>query len=289
MTTVSGTLDSTMTFFPFGDCRNSQGEIATDRLFTGQRLDNTGLYYYGARYYDAGTGRFISADTLVPRIFNPQSLNRYSYCLNNPLKYIDPSGQRELEDIDEPNDGPPDPPVKPFTPPKKDEPNTPIADNAKETPSADKNTELTVLWGYGDEIPLFPLPFSYYHSVIVAEDEAGNFHKVETWGGSASIGGSIRTEIWQPDEAISIEDGKWTGSFSFRVPFIDEEPYAQIDTDKPYLEGGNDKHFYVGLGISVGVQVTRQAVTQISPNQIYSDMPRWVKNAYSRLGYNFNN
>jgi RHS repeat-associated protein len=60
--------------------------------FTGQRLDSTGLYYYGARYYDPGIGKFISADTIVPDPANPQSLNRYACCLNNPLKYIDPTG-----------------------------------------------------------------------------------------------------------------------------------------------------------------------------------------------------
>ncbi|MDD4860352.1 MAG: RHS repeat-associated core domain-containing protein, partial [Dehalococcoidales bacterium] len=79
-------------YAPYGDSRNSQGNLATDKLFTGQRLDGTGLYYYGARYYDPEIGRFISADTLVQMPFNPQSLNRYSYCLNNPLKYVDPSG-----------------------------------------------------------------------------------------------------------------------------------------------------------------------------------------------------
>jgi RHS repeat-associated protein len=81
-----------LTFFPFGDRRFSQGTLGTDRLFTGQRLDDTGLYYYGERYYDAAIGRFISADTVVSQPYNPQSLNRYSYCLNNPLKYTDPSG-----------------------------------------------------------------------------------------------------------------------------------------------------------------------------------------------------
>ncbi len=45
-----------------------------------------------ARYYDATIGRFISADIFVTDPTNPQSLNRYSYCVNNPLKYIDPSG-----------------------------------------------------------------------------------------------------------------------------------------------------------------------------------------------------
>jgi hypothetical protein len=56
------------------------------------------LYYYGARYYDANIGRFISPDSIVPNPANPQSLNRYSYCLNNPLKYIDPSGHESQED-----------------------------------------------------------------------------------------------------------------------------------------------------------------------------------------------
>ena len=48
--------------------------------------------YYKARYYHPALGRFISADTLVPRPSDPQSLNRYSYVQNNPLKYTDSSG-----------------------------------------------------------------------------------------------------------------------------------------------------------------------------------------------------
>jgi RHS repeat-associated protein len=38
----------------------------TDRNFTGQYLDDTGLLFYNARYYDPGVGRFVSADTVVP-------------------------------------------------------------------------------------------------------------------------------------------------------------------------------------------------------------------------------
>jgi hypothetical protein len=48
--------------------------------------------FYNARYYDPGIGRFTQVDTIVPNMFNPQSLNRYTYVLNNPVKYIDPSG-----------------------------------------------------------------------------------------------------------------------------------------------------------------------------------------------------
>jgi len=48
--------------------------------------------YYGARYYDPALGMFLSPDTLVPEPGNPQSLNRYSYVLGNPLRYVDPAG-----------------------------------------------------------------------------------------------------------------------------------------------------------------------------------------------------
>jgi RHS repeat-associated protein len=73
--------------------------MSTDRLFTGQRLDDTGLYYYGARYYDPTIGRFISADTFIQDYTNPQSLNRYTYAFNNPLIYTDPTGNFGLKDI----------------------------------------------------------------------------------------------------------------------------------------------------------------------------------------------
>jgi RHS repeat-associated protein len=66
--------------------------VPTDRLLTGQRLDDTGLYYYGARYYDPAIGRFISVDPVIANVYNPQVINPYSYCLNNPLRYIDPTG-----------------------------------------------------------------------------------------------------------------------------------------------------------------------------------------------------
>ncbi|OGO23025.1 MAG: hypothetical protein A2144_11670 [Chloroflexi bacterium RBG_16_50_9] len=87
---ASGALVNSIKYTPWGLTR--AGDVPTDKKFTGQRLDNTGLYYYGARYYDPQIGRFISPDTIVPSPANPQSLNRYSYVLNNPLKYTDPSG-----------------------------------------------------------------------------------------------------------------------------------------------------------------------------------------------------
>jgi RHS repeat-associated protein len=79
----------------FGKERYNEGTpaFALSHRFTGQILDeDTGLYYFNARYYDAELGRFIQPDTIVPDPGNPQSLNRYSYCNNNPLAYVDPSG-----------------------------------------------------------------------------------------------------------------------------------------------------------------------------------------------------
>jgi RHS repeat-associated protein len=81
---------TTVKYLPFGGTRS--GSVPTDKLFTGQRLDSTGLYYYGARYYDPSIGRFISPDHTIPDFKNPQSYNRYSYCTSNPMKYIDPNG-----------------------------------------------------------------------------------------------------------------------------------------------------------------------------------------------------
>jgi RHS repeat-associated protein len=60
--------------------------------YTGKEKDATGLYYYGARYYDPQTGKFITRDLIKGRKSNSQTLNLYTYCLNNPIKYIDPTG-----------------------------------------------------------------------------------------------------------------------------------------------------------------------------------------------------
>jgi RHS repeat-associated protein len=101
MTDASGAqIGTTVKYLLFGEARATV-TIPTDKLFTGQRLDGTGLYYYNARYYDPTIGRFISPDTVIQSMGNPQCFNRYSYCLNNPLKYTDPSGWNvKIEGID---------------------------------------------------------------------------------------------------------------------------------------------------------------------------------------------
>lgn|GEM_PF-2333896 len=63
--------------------------------FTGKERDSeTNLDYFGARYFSGAQGRFTSPDPLLNsgRPSEPQSWNRYSYTLNNPLRYTDPLG-----------------------------------------------------------------------------------------------------------------------------------------------------------------------------------------------------
>src|SRR5438876_10856986 len=74
--------------------------------FTGQQRDNeTGLDYFGARYFASTQGRFTSPDPLQAsaHLARPQTWNRYSYAVNNPLRLIDPTGLED-EDPQDPKD-----------------------------------------------------------------------------------------------------------------------------------------------------------------------------------------
>ncbi len=72
----------------------------TRHTFTGQEKDvESGLLYYGARYYNPNRGRFTQPDPAIMNpskemLANPQLLNPYSYAANNPLKYTDPTGEK---------------------------------------------------------------------------------------------------------------------------------------------------------------------------------------------------
>lgn len=95
-----GASAGTQLYDPYGATRYGGAGVAYQ--YTGQRNEaNLGIYYYGARWYDPSIGRFMQADTIVPNPANPQSLNRYSYVLNNPLRYTDPTGMIEEDEQEE--------------------------------------------------------------------------------------------------------------------------------------------------------------------------------------------
>ncbi len=69
----------------------------TTRGYTGhEQLDHFGLVHMNGRIYDAEIGRFLSPDPLISRPGNSQDYNRYTYALNNPHLYTDPSGYSEI-------------------------------------------------------------------------------------------------------------------------------------------------------------------------------------------------
>ena len=91
LTNQTGAVIETTKYYPYGQVR--AGGTSSKFLYTGQENDpETGLDYYNSRYYDAHLQRFIQPDSVLPNVYDPQQLNRYSYVRNNPVTYNDPSG-----------------------------------------------------------------------------------------------------------------------------------------------------------------------------------------------------
>jgi len=89
-----GTVVESTDYLPFGETREHTGTEVSNYKFTDQELDpESGLYNYDARMYDPVIGLFVTADILVQNFSDPQTLNRYAYARNNPLAFVDPSGQ----------------------------------------------------------------------------------------------------------------------------------------------------------------------------------------------------
>src|SRR5207247_9833336 len=91
---ASGGLDSQLRYHPYGMTWSQSAAPATDKLFTGhqQMGAKSGTYYANARFYSADIGRFPQPDTILPDVFQPQALSRYTYVANNPTNHVDPTG-----------------------------------------------------------------------------------------------------------------------------------------------------------------------------------------------------
>ncbi len=100
---ATGTVLEQQRYLPFGGVRTDIQTppyriTSTDFTYTGQRnLPDTGLIDYNARFYSPTLGRFIQPDTVIPGAASPQSWNRYSYVTNNPVRFTDPTGHREVQ------------------------------------------------------------------------------------------------------------------------------------------------------------------------------------------------
>lgn len=76
---------------PFGSIIEG-GEVSRYDYRNKEYDSLVGDYDLGARRYNAEWARFTQPDTIIPNPYNPQTLNRYSYALNNPYKYQDSTG-----------------------------------------------------------------------------------------------------------------------------------------------------------------------------------------------------
>jgi RHS repeat-associated protein len=73
--------------------KNSAAGFKNEVSFTGAISDDmSGLHYMNARYYAPAPGRFLQQDTYSGNPYDPWTQHLYTYCGNNPVNYIDPTG-----------------------------------------------------------------------------------------------------------------------------------------------------------------------------------------------------
>jgi RHS repeat-associated protein len=106
VTNFQGTLTQHDEYFPSGETwveevANNDPNNRTPYLFSAKELDDTGLYYFGARYYDPRLSHWVSPDPILSTyllgqinagVFAPQNLALYAYAANNPVRYRDSTG-----------------------------------------------------------------------------------------------------------------------------------------------------------------------------------------------------
>ncbi len=94
VTDSNGNEKSTETYKAYGE--GTTGNLTTNYKWTGGETDDSGLYYFNARYYSPETGRFISVDPAVIMGMDvglsiEEICNPYIYARNNPIRYTDPT------------------------------------------------------------------------------------------------------------------------------------------------------------------------------------------------------
>jgi RHS repeat-associated protein len=96
-----GNVVYTATYDPYGNVRTETGSINPMLKFSGKERDaESQLDYFGARYYDHTSYRFISVDPVIPvqaAFYDPQSWNLYGFCRSNPVSQLDPDGRQAIE------------------------------------------------------------------------------------------------------------------------------------------------------------------------------------------------
>ena len=90
---VDGNISQSVTYIPYGEVfvEERNGAWNSPYLFNAKELDEeTGLYYYGARYLNPTNGMWLSVDPLFEKYVG---MSPYNYCAGNPVKLVDPDGR----------------------------------------------------------------------------------------------------------------------------------------------------------------------------------------------------
>ncbi len=89
----SRTVVNTYEYTPWGEIRSETETVDNPIKYAGEYYDDElDMIYLRARYYNPQIGRFTSLDVEEGEISSPLDMNRYVYCRNNPIKYVDPTG-----------------------------------------------------------------------------------------------------------------------------------------------------------------------------------------------------
>ena len=100
ITNAAGVITEDEDYYPWGGELQFANSDPNHYKFTGTERDaETGLDYFGARFYAGTLGRFLTSDPLMvsgTRMLNPQLLNLYAYVGNNPTNFLDPTGRERM-------------------------------------------------------------------------------------------------------------------------------------------------------------------------------------------------
>ena len=145
LTDEAGSLAKSYQYDAWGTFRAESGASSNLKTYTGHYLDTeTGLHYFGARYYDSSTGQFLTQDSYLGEMNTPPSLHRYLFAYANPVRFVDLTGYAGEEITREMRV----PQVE--TPPAPRHPYTDIIERVVQ-----KNPELTELWNHSGNVDDF--------------------------------------------------------------------------------------------------------------------------------------
>jgi RHS repeat-associated protein len=100
LTDANGILKASYSYDPWGKLLNPIDPLGTKNKykFTEESLDpGSGLYYFRSRFFDVTSGRFLTRDPLRTFLTGPDSLNKYRYAQDNPIRFTDPSGLTAID------------------------------------------------------------------------------------------------------------------------------------------------------------------------------------------------